>query len=284
MLFSGAPLRAGASMEKRMSWKAVALAVALTFILACASATFFLQVRCTGKGRTFGPSSWRWAVMIIGVTSVLSAGGAVVLAVLGRLVPAVILSLGIAAPGTLCLEKIKEGIPERRSTSAAAATLWLSWMLQRLHEGMAEDKREWCERHIDHAWHADVLILAAHFYHDYLNEHLSDEDRKRFRIRILLQDIEARLDIARMIDAHAARSKVVAAFNKSRVSKEIRYQRNLDDLSRLCARLEHDARRDLERLLAAAYVSGLYRLERYNPVRGLPRAPAEQSGSPRWHP
>jgi hypothetical protein len=122
--------------------------------------------------------------------------------------------------------------------------------------------------------------LAAHFYHDYLTERLSDEDRKRYRIRTLLQDVETRLDIVLLIDARAPRSRVVAAIKASRLGREARYQRNLDDLARLGARLEHDARRALERLVAAAYLSGLYRLDRYTPpVRPLAREPAEPTGS-----
>ena len=266
-----------------MSREAVALA--LTFILACASATFFLLLRCEGKGRAFGPRSRHWSVLVIAATSMLSAGGAAGLAALGRHVPAVIMTLGIAAPGSLCLGRIREGIPERRSAYSAASTLWLGWLLARMSEGMAEDKLKWCERRVDTAWHPDELILAAHYYHDYLNERLSAEDRKRYRIRTLLQDLETRLDIVMIIDAHAPRSKIVAAINASRLGKEARYQRNLDDLGRLGGRLEHDARRALERMLSAAYVTGLYRLERYTtPLREPSPEPAERAGSPRWHP
>ena len=274
-----------------------ALALGLTFVLACGSATFFLLMRCEGKGRAFGPRSRRWALLVIVITGSLSTVGALAVAAFGHYVPtAAAVSLGIAAPGTLCLERIREGIPERRSPHRAAATLWLCWLLARLNEGMAEDKLEWCERHVDQAWRSDELILAAHFYHDYLTEHLSDEDRKRYRIRPLLQDAEARLDIAMLIDAHAARSRVVAAIKKSRFSREARYQRNLDDLTWLGNRLAFDARRDVERMLSAAYASSLYRLERYVPpargaavpteaagAHGAPGAPGAP-GSPRWHP
>jgi hypothetical protein len=261
------------------------VALALTFALACASATFFLLLRCEGRGRAFGPRSKPWALLVILLTSLLSAGGAAALAVLGRYVPAVILSLGIAAPGSLCLGRIRDGIPERRSVYGAASTLWLGFLLARMTEGMAEDKLQWCERHVDAAWHPDELIMAAHYYHDYLNERLSAEDRKRYRIRALLQDVETRLDIVRIIDARAPRSKVVAAINQSRLGREARYQRNLDDLGRLGGRLEHDARRALERMLAAAYVTGLYRLDRYAaPVKEPSPEPAERAGSPRWHP
>src|SRR3984893_3492176 len=262
-----------------------AMALALTFVLACASATFFLLMSCEGKGRAFGPRSKRWAVLVIAATSLISAVGAGALALLGRHVPAVIMSLGIAAPGSLCLGRIRAGIPERRTAYSAAPTLWLGWLLARMTEGMAEDKLEWCERHVDAAWHPDELILAAHFYHDYLNERLSGEDRKRYRIRPLLQDVDTRLDIVLLIETRSPRSKVVGAINASRLGRESRYQRNLDDLTRLASRLEHDARRALERMVAAAYVTGLYRLERYTPpVRELAQEPAERAGSPRWHP
>jgi len=257
-----------------------AVALALTFLLACVSATFFLLMRCEGKGRAFGPSSWPWSVLVVMFTSLLSAGGALSLTLLGRHVPNVIMTLGIAAPGGLCLGRIREGVPERRSVYSAAPTLWLGWLLARMNDGMAEDKLDWCERRVDESWHPDELILAAHFYHDYLSERLSDEDRKRYRIRGLLQDVETRIDIVMLIDAHAPRSRVVAALKTSRIGREARYQRNLDDLGRLGARLEHDARRALERLVAAAYVSSLYRLGCYTPpLRRMQREPAEPTGS-----
>ena len=264
-----------------------ALAVAPAFIVACASATFFLLKRCDGKGRPFGPSSRRWAVLVIVLTSVLSAVGAIVVGALGRYVPAVIMSLtiGVAAPGGLCLGRIREGIPERRSTYGAALTLWLGWLLSRMNEGMAEDKLQWCARYIDASWHPDELIMAAHHYYKYLEERLSDEDRKSYRIRALLQDVETRLDLVVLIDSDAPRSRVTTAIKTSRVGKEARYQRYLNDLARLGNRFEFDARRYLERLVAAAYLTNHYRLERYVPsAPRLSPEPAEPSGSPRWHP
>lgn len=264
-----------------------AVAVAPAFVVACASATFFLLKRCNGKGRPFGPRSRWWAVLVIVLTSLLSACGAVILAVLGRYVPAVIMSLGIgvAAPGGLCLGRIREGIPERRNAYGAALTLWLGWLLARMNEGMAEDKLRWCERYIDASWQPDELIMAAHHYYKYLEEHLSDEDRKSYRIRSLLQDLEIRLDFVLLIDSDVPRSRVIAVIKASRVGKEARYQRYLDDLPRLGSRFEHDARRYLERLVAASYLTSHYRLERYLPAAPrLSPEPAEPTGSPRWHP
>lgn len=273
----------------------------LTFVLSCLSATFFLVLRCEGRGRAFGPASRWWAFLVVGLTGLLSSSIALGLALLGHYLPTVVLGLGVAAPSSLALGRIREGIPDRRSVYGAATTLWLGWLLARMSEGMAEDKVLWCERHIDSAWHNDDLILAAHFYHDYLDERLSDEERKRYRIRVLLHDAETRLDFARLIDAHAARTTIKAALDAHRIGREARYQRSLDDLTRLGNRLRHDALRDLDRMLAAAYCASLYRLPEYSPpvrgfhpspTRSVPRsangahagAGAESGGSPRSHP
>ena len=188
------------------------------------------------------------------------------------------------APSALCLGRIREGVPERRSVYGAAATLWLSWLLARLGEGMAEDRLDWCDRRVDPAWHTDELIMAARSYHDYLQERLSAEERRRYRIRALMQNIEVRLDVVQLIESSAERAKIIAALDASRLAQEARYRRNFDDLARLGNRLLHDAQRDLGRLLGAAYNAGFHRLEPYTrPVR-VALARAEPTGSQRWHP
>lgn len=261
-----------------------AFGLGLTFVLACVSAGFFLLLRCEGKGRPFGPRSRPWALSVIGLTGVLSTSGALTLAVLGHYLPLVIFGLGVVAPSALYLGKIREGAPERRNLYHAAATLWLSWLLARMSESMAEDRLEWCERHVDPAWHTDELIMAARFYHDYLQERLSAEERRRYRIRWLMENVEARLDVVLLIDSSVPRSKVVAALNATRLAQEARYRRSLDDLSRLGNRLVHDAKRDMERMLAAAYNTGFHHLAPYpRPVSGT-LAHGEPAGSPQWHP
>jgi hypothetical protein len=258
-----------------------ALAPGLTFVLACVSATVFLLLRCEGKGRPFGPRSRGWAVLVIGLTGALSAGLAEAVALLGHHAPLAILSLGIAAPSGLCLDRIHEGAPDRRSTYRAAATLWLGWLLVRMQDEMAEDKRQWCEQHIDPEWHNDELLMAAHSYHEHLAERLTDAEWKRYKIRTLLLDLESRLDIARVIDARAARSRVEGAINASRHRRDPRYHRSIDDLTALGKRLRQDAERDLTRMLAAAYCASLYRLASYaSPVRVLAPRAAEPAGTP----
>jgi len=260
------------------------LGLGVTFVLACVSAAFFLQLRCEGKGRTFGPRSRWWALSVIGLTGILSTSGALALVILGHYLPAAVLGLGVVAPSALCLGQIREGVPERRSVYGAAATLWLSWLLARLGEGMAEDRLDWCDRRVDPAWHPDELIMAARSYHDYLHERLSGEERRRYRIGALMQNIEARLDVVQLIENSAGRGTVIAALDASRLAQEARYRRNFDDLTRLGHRLVHDAKRDLGRLLSAAYNAGFHRLEPYTrPVRvALTRA--EPAGPQRWHP
>lgn len=261
-----------------------ALILAPTFIVTCAIATFSVQRRCDGKGRPFGPGSRWWAILVIALTSILSVAGAVVLALLGRHIPDALLGLGVAAPGGLCLGKIREGIPERRNAYSAALTLWLGWLLARMSEGMAEDKQDWCERHVDDSWTPDELIMAARSYHHYLNERLSGEDRKRYRIHALLKDVVNRLDVVLRIEAHAPRAKITAAL-KASLGKDTSYLRYLDDPALLRGRLEHDARRALQRLVAVAYLTDLHRFQRYEPpVRRLSPEPAGPGGSPRWHP
>ena len=74
-----------------------------------------------------------------------------------------------------------------------------------------EDRMGWCEAHVDPHWEPDELARAAHFYHDYLQERLSPEERRRARLRWLLHNIEARLDLARFIESGALRAKVALA-------------------------------------------------------------------------
>ncbi len=261
-----------------------ALGLGLTFVLACVSAAFFLQLRCEGKGRAFGPRSRWWALSVIGLTGLLSTSGALALAAAGHYLPAVVVSLGVVAPSGLCLGQIRGGVPERRSVYRAAATLWLTWLLARMGEGMAEDRLQWCEQHVDPAWHTDELIMAARSYHDYLQERLSAEERRRYRIRWLMQNIEVRLDVVQLIDTSAGRAKIVAALDASRLAQEARYRRSLDDLTRLGNRLLHDAKRDLDRLLAVAYNTGFHRLEPYTrPARNM-QPVGEPAGTPWWHP
>ena len=140
------------------------VALALTFVLACASATFFLLMRCEGRGRAFGPRSRRWAVLVIAATSLLSAVGAAALAELGRYVPAVIVSLGHRraqqpAAWAGCAREFPSGAAlQRRADTVArlaarqdASTAW------------RKTRFEWCEERVDAAWRCDQLILAAHF-------------------------------------------------------------------------------------------------------------------------
>jgi hypothetical protein len=42
-----------------------------------------------------------------------------------------------------------------------------------MEEGMAEDRMEWCEAHADPVWDTHDPLVAACFYHDYLQERLN---------------------------------------------------------------------------------------------------------------
>lgn len=252
----------------------VALSMAATFALSCVSGAFCLVLRCERKGRPFGPRSRWWALLVVALVGVLSAAGSGIIAALGHYAPVAIYALAVLAPSGLAIDRIRDDLPSRRGTAHAAATLWLGWLLTRLDDEMTEDKRNWVTDRIDFDWHDDALLLAAHSYHDFLAERLPEDERRRHRIHATLTNIETRLDIARLIDSDVASSKIVAAFKESRLRKDPRYVRNLDDLTRLRGRLRFDAERETERLLTVAYGNRLYRLERFHSAEQLLPAPA----------
>jgi hypothetical protein len=253
------------------------MVVGVTLALAAVSATVFLVLRCRGVGRPFGPGS-RWsAVAVVGLTSLVSTGVAVASTTVLQHVPPVL--VGAAAPSGLWLGHIRQRADGRRGLGHEVSTLWLAWLLDRLHQGMADDRVKWCETRVDPRWDLHELSSAANFYYEYLKERLSPEEHRRERIHARLQGIERRLDVAQLIEDDATRSKVVTALRSSRVTKEPRYERYLNDLPRLGGILRHDAERDLVRLLGSAYRTGCYRLQAYSPSVRNP-APAYPPGRP----
>jgi hypothetical protein len=237
----------------------------LTFALSCLSALFFLRLRCRDRGLPFGPQARRWALPVIVAIGAASTVSASLLDLLGYYAPATLFVFGIAAPGSLCIERLREDLPRRRSAAEAAATLWLSWLLSRLDDAMADDKSRWIETRIDFEWPDHTMLLAARHYHNCLYGRLPEEEREGQRIDAALEDIEARLDIARLIDSDLPPGKIRTEITASPLGSDPRYQRNLDDLTMLGRRLRHDSAREIDRLLAVAYGNGLYRLERYRP-------------------
>src|SRR3954454_4961496 len=134
---------------------------------------------------------------------------------------------------------------------------------------MAEDRAAWGEQHVDEDWSADELSAAARYYQEYLRERMSPAERRRSRINAQVNAIEARLTTVALIENGAARTKVMAALQRSRATKEPRYSRNVGDLQRMADILHHDAERDLLRLLGAAYSAGFYRMPVFTPPRRL---------------
>jgi hypothetical protein len=136
-------------------------------------------------------------------------------------------------------------------------------LLARLDQAMAEDQRVWCEKRVDDSWNVYELSLAAHRYHERIAERLGPEERKRERVHARLDAIERRLDVAALVEDGGARSKVATALNGSRHTRVARYERYLNDLTRLHGVLRHDAESDLLRLLASAYRAGYRSLPPY---------------------
>jgi hypothetical protein len=144
------------------------LGLGVTFALACISASLFLVLRCEGKGRAFGPRSRRWAVSVIALTSVLSTVGAYITVTAAHHLPQAFLGLGVLVPSSLWLGEIRQGSAEHRNAYRDASTLWVTWLLARMHEAMAEDREQWCEAHVNPHWEPDELLRAARHYHDIL--------------------------------------------------------------------------------------------------------------------
>jgi hypothetical protein len=252
--------------------------------LACISAAFFVILRFEGKGRPFGPRSRRWGLAVAGATGAVSTAAALGLAAIGHYMPSALVGLGIVAPSTLCLDRIRDDKDDRPSMLGSAATLWLGWLLRQVEEAMAEDKAEWCEQRVNPEWVDDELLLATHSYQDFVRERLPPEECELQRIHVIVADVEERLHVARLIDSRAPRDAIIEALRSPRLSEQAWYERNLDDLTRLGNRLQHDARRDVRYLLMVAYNARLYRLRPYHPPQwaAIPRHPAsrEHAGPP----
>jgi hypothetical protein len=266
-MFPVASFRSRARRQGGTSVPSETLRLGITFALACASATFFLFLRCHGGGRSFGRRSRLWALLIVVVTSVVSTAAAFAGAVVVDHLPLAFLSLSVVGPSGLWLSEIRQRRDDRRGLLHDMSTLWLSRLLARLQEGMAEDRITWCEERIDEAWSTDELSMAARFYQEYLRERMSGEERRRGRIFAQLTAIETRLTVVHLIESSSGRTKVAAALEASRATKGVRYSSHLGDLARMADILRHDAERDLVRLLGVAYNTGYYRIPVFSPPR-----------------
>jgi hypothetical protein len=241
------------------------LGLGVTLALTCVSATFFLFVRCHGIGRPFGRNSRVWALLVIGVTSLLSTGAALVGAAVVAHLPTAF--IGIFAPSGLWLSQVQNRRIERRSLVDDLSTLWLRRLLARLQEGMADERNAWCEQRLDEAWSTSELSTAARRYRDYLHDRMPPEERSRRQVNAHVKAIEARLNVVQLIDNGSGRTKVSDALQGSRVTRIARYSSHLDDLGRMADILRHDAERDLIRLLCLAYSGRYYRLPAFSPLR-----------------
>jgi hypothetical protein len=265
------------------------LSLSITFALTCASATFFLFQRCHGAGRPFGRGSRVWALLVIGVTSLLSTGVAVAGAMFAAHLPMAFLGLGVVGPSGLWLSQIHDRRAERHGLVQDVWTLWLSRLLARLQEGMAEERNAWCEQRLDQAWSTSELSMAARHYRDYLRDRMSPEERRRSRIYALPKAIETRLAVVQLIDDGSGRPEVSDALQASHVTKGARYSNHLGDLGRMADILRHDAERDLVRLLGFAYSGGYYRMPAFSPplrvtaVMNVSARPTRARAQPQVH-
>jgi hypothetical protein len=233
-----------------------------TFALAFVSAWVFLALRCHRAGRLFGPSCRWWSLGVIGLTSIASTAIAFVGVAIADVLPPVV--LGVAVPSTLYLSQVERPRPEHRHRPLVEVpTVWLTLLLERLDQAMADARLTWCEDRVDQMWRLDQLLGAARHYHAALKERLPPEERRKLRIDARLKAIEDRLEVVRIIDNGASAAKVKTAMNASRATREKRYERYRNELGRLAQLLRHHAEQDLIRLLGEAYKFRFYRLKVY---------------------
>lgn len=250
-----------------------------TFLLAWLSALVFLALRCHGEGRPFGPTSRWWALGALALTSTSSTVAAFIGVVVMRVVPPAV--LGVVVPSTLYLSRLERPRPEDgRGKLAEVPTLGVPFLLDRLHQAMADDRLTWCEARVDLMWRLDQLLGAARHYHAAIKERLPPEERRRARLDARLKAIEDRLDVVRLVENGASAAKVRTALRASRVTREKRYERYRDDLGRTADLLRHHAEQDLIRMLGVAYKCRFYRLKVFTGMAAEESSPADFRAHP----
>lgn len=245
----------------------------LTFVLACGSAWLCLLARCRGRGRPFSRRSVRYSLAVVGVTGVASTAAALALLGIWQVLPSHVVAwlVGIAGPCGLYLERIR-GKEKEHGPARVIATFGLDRLLGQLDASMADDRDLWVAERMDPEWDPDDLLKATFSYRDYLEDRLSAEDWTHYRIEAIVSDIDARLRIVRIInspsgDPRRQRTRVSSELKKARLPRHDRYEQYVEHPTVLSLCLLHDARRDVERMLSAAYCQGLSRLEAYMPRR-----------------
>ena len=137
-----------------------------TFVLSLILASWFLWLRCRGIGPPFGPHARLWALLIVVVTAIVSAGvGLLVIAVSHETSAAL---AGLVVPGGLLLTSVS---PPRDRLRAG----WLTRPFSNLYDAMGDDMQDWCDIRIRTAsakpqWIAD----AAKYYYDQVAGRLKD--------------------------------------------------------------------------------------------------------------
>lgn len=225
------------------------------FVLSIVSAYVFLRLRYRGVGLPFGPRARQWAITIILITAIASTGIGLALAAVSDRIEVVCISLAI--PSSMWLIKL---FPQRnRAMPRGRLARLLTLPFTRLYDRMGDDMSDWCDIRTKAAearpqWIADAVT----YYYGQVQGRLKDSEA-RARLLDWQESITHKISIVRLINLDTTQARLRASLQMHRSTQDIRKYAD-DDLQRLAARLEAEARNELALFLAYVYQLGFTKL------------------------
>lgn len=240
-----------------LSW---VVGVVGTFALSLALARGFLQLRCRGIGRPFGPHARPWALLIVMLTAIVSTGVGLLLVAVSHRIPAVY--AGVVGVAGLWFTKV----PPQRDRDMRPRTLasWPTLPFSRLYDGMGDDMQDMGEDTLrvvraKPQWIAD----AAKFFFDRIQAELRD-DRALADLERWQASIAHKINIVGLISLDTTPAELRAALQMHPSTQNI-HKYAAKDLKRLVDRLESDALNELALFLAYVYQLRYYKLPPFTP-------------------
>ena len=242
--------------------------VAGTFLLSLLSAYAFLRLRCRGSGNPFSRRAKWWAMTVIALTAIVSAGVSVAAVLVSDHARAAV--LGLVIPSGLWIGQVStQRACQRTAASLRSLVTCLTFPLSRLYDRMGDDLQDWCDARLEAASGTPQRVAdAARYYHNQVTTRLRNS-QAREQLHRWRESIEHKASIVRLISLDTTPARLHAALQWHPSTRDSgRYA--ADDLPYLADRLESEARNELYLFLAQVYRLGFRKLLIY-PLR--PPAP-----------